>query len=159
MVRQQLGRACLFYVAIACSSFNISQIERKSKYFQFTPRSQSCKLIEHWGEITRAGRIVDFDTGRRYPFENIMCPVALFHGDQDYMARCGEVEQEIRRTCATTRAPRKGLLTHWPLYRSPDMIRHVEVVEGFEHLDLIWAEDSPERVFEPLVRVLSELEH
>lgn len=39
------------------------------------------------------------------------------------------------------------------------MIRHVEVVEGFEHLDLIWAEDSPERVFEPLVRVLSELEH
>lgn len=112
MVRQQLGRACLFYVAIACSSFNISQIERKSKYFQFTPRSQSCKLIEHWGEITRAGRIVDFDTGRRYPFENIMCPVALFHGDQDYMARCGEVEQEIRRTCATPCVPRKGLLTH-----------------------------------------------
>jgi len=37
-----------------------------------------------------------------------------------------------------------------------DRLRHVEIVEHHEHLDLVWAVDAEERVTKPILKLLRD---
>jgi hypothetical protein len=85
-----------------------SQHARRPKYFQFTPRPQSVRLVLHWSEMTLAGRLQHASTGASptpgaaYPLERIPCPVALFHGQSDYLADCAGLVRHLRSQYAAS---------------------------------------------------------
>eukprot|EP00999_Lentomonas_sp_LEN2_P002631 NODE_509_length_1414_cov_98.146076_g475_i0.p1 GENE.NODE_509_length_1414_cov_98.146076_g475_i0~~NODE_509_length_1414_cov_98.146076_g475_i0.p1 ORF type:complete len:294 (-),score=24.12 NODE_509_length_1414_cov_98.146076_g475_i0:36-917(-) len=108
---------------------------RKPKYFQFTPRPNSTKLIKQYMAMTKTGRLETFGTGEPYPLEEISTPLALFHGTSDYLCKCTELVELFRTN-------------------NPSVLKHVEEIEEYEHMDLIWAEDSHVKVYPKIVDVL-----
>jgi len=77
------------------------QRERRPKYFQFTPRPQSVKLVTHWSDMTKSGklhraRLSTGELGPDYPLEKIACPLALFHGQSDYLADCAGLVRHLQ---------------------------------------------------------------
>eukprot|EP01137_Pigoraptor_chileana_P008056 Opistho-2@54370 len=109
----------------------------KPKYFQFTPKPTSVKLIMQWAENLRVGRLCPFGETEAYNPHNITCPVALFYGKRDTLVHGARLEAELRE---------KGKVN----------LVHAEGVELYEHMDLIWAADAREKVWVKINGLLAE---
>jgi len=109
------------------------QRERRPKYFQFTPRPQSVKLVTHWSDMTKSGklhraRLSTGELGPDYPLEKIACPLALFHGQSDYLADCAGLVRHLQSQYVAPRpahsAGRPDAHTHArALTNAPSMMR------------------------------------
>lgn len=65
---------------------------------------------------------------------SIQCPLALFYSTEDSLVDAEKLLEILAE---------KGISSHC-----------VTKLNGYEHMDLIWANDAPEKVFEPLVKIL-----
>jgi pimeloyl-ACP methyl ester carboxylesterase len=159
---------------------------RKTKYFLFTPRPVSSRLIHHWGEITRTGQLKPYtkskcvrrsslvkprgrafvsrlahrdvvllsrretaktgamddelgaeaakereDRAKVYSVANIGCPVALFYGGRDKLVQG------------------KALVDTLLASKEVNLVHHSEIPH-YEHMDVVWAHDACDNVFEPI---------
>ncbi len=146
---------------------------RKTKYFLFTPRPTSAKLIHHWGDITKTGQLKPYKHAERnvakekesaeaeeykyfqqkeleenslekpwesnvYSVSDISCPVALFYGGKDKLVMGKNLVE-------TLQASKQVSLVHF------------SEIPHYEHMDLIWAKDARETVFDPVHKLILEL--
>eukprot|EP01130_Rhizamoeba_saxonica_P011016 TRINITY_DN4558_c0_g1_i1.p1 TRINITY_DN4558_c0_g1~~TRINITY_DN4558_c0_g1_i1.p1 ORF type:complete len:429 (+),score=62.90 TRINITY_DN4558_c0_g1_i1:46-1287(+) len=110
---------------------------RKPKYFTTTPRPLSCKLIMHWLDVSRFGVLSNFETHDIYGIENIACPVSVLYGGDDSLVSGDKLVKDM-------------------LSKNIDL-RYHEELEGYEHMDLIWAKDSNKKVTEKLIRLFNDV--
>lgn len=130
---------------------------RKIKYFMFTPRPASCRLIQHWCSVSRAGQLIPWESSssvyasdklehetsdestaaRTYDLGNITCPIALFWGSRDKLVLGEKLTNELRAIGKTS-------------------VVHAESIEKYEHMDLIWAKDCPAKVFSKVKHLLQD---
>lgn len=121
---------------------NIGPIQRKTLLYPHLFSYASVKTVAHWMQIAACDRFQQYDENQSfgkgyrgilpqgYPVCQIRCKMAMFYGGSDDLT-------DIQ----------------WLLGQlSPDTMR--VNVEGYEHLDLIWAEDAHERVFPKVLAVL-----
>lgn len=109
---------------------------RKRKYFMFTPRPTSCKILRHWGLMIKAGKVVSMDPSIDCTLKNIRCPTMVVYGADDSMVDGGKLAKELKSL------------------NSP--VHFVHSVEGYEHMDLLWGRDAKSRVFIPLAQQLAQ---
>uniref|UniRef100_A0A6B2L7M9 Partial AB-hydrolase lipase domain-containing protein n=1 Tax=Arcella intermedia TaxID=1963864 RepID=A0A6B2L7M9_9EUKA len=119
---------------------------RKPAIFQTTPRPISTKLIRNWLDISRSGRLKSQEYSdiaqarvaeeRHYELGNVKCPVAVFWGKGDSLVDGERLVVEMRKI---------GVNLVFELG-----------IEGYEHMDLLWAGDVVEKVFKHLERLLEE---
>jgi len=119
---------------------------RAPTYFQFTPGAVSSRLVGHWMENLRNGRICKLrnaatkaPTTENYGVENVHCPVAIFHGGEDNIVSSELLVKELNE-------------------KVPGKLVHFSSLPGYTHMDVIWAKDAPQKVFNPiadLIRITS----
>lgn len=113
---------------------------RKPKYFLFTPTPLPVKLILHWSDIIKVGRIHPYKDnveGVEHSFcslANLRCSLALFYSTNDSLVHADRLIEE----CISNNVP----------------LFHVEKFNEYEHMDLIWAKDAKNTVFSKLVEVI-----
>jgi pimeloyl-ACP methyl ester carboxylesterase len=135
--------------------------DRKVKYFQFSPRPTSARLLRHWGHIARQGQIIpmppaqttptavshiplpadpSFDesdpVAQSYELSNLGCPVLVVYGGEDKLVHGKRLVEDMRARGA-------------PLAGDICIAHH-------EHMDLIWAIDAPACVYEPMLRFIQD---
>eukprot|EP01123_Difflugia_compressa_P012314 TRINITY_DN5216_c0_g1_i1.p1 TRINITY_DN5216_c0_g1~~TRINITY_DN5216_c0_g1_i1.p1 ORF type:complete len:467 (+),score=72.68 TRINITY_DN5216_c0_g1_i1:75-1475(+) len=112
----------------------------KPTIFQTTPRPISTKLIKHWLAVSKTGKLAHHDPDSpqycEYLLSNIHCPVAVFWGKSDSLVDGEKLLKSLKADGVS-------------------VVFEVGV-EGYEHMDLIWAEDAVQKVFEPLVGLLEK---
>jgi len=111
---------------------------RKAKYFSFTPRPLSSRLIRHWAKIFQSRQLVHFDPAdekfeKPYSVKDINCPMAIFHGGQDSLVDGRRLIEELQGC---------------------DTLMHAEEIPHYEHMDLIWATDAPKIIYSKIADVL-----
>jgi pimeloyl-ACP methyl ester carboxylesterase len=132
---------------------------RKTKYFLFTPRPVSSRLIHHWGEITKTGQLKPYTASKRstkpaalvdddelgaadvvprpveemrvYSVSEIECPVAVFFGGKDRLV--------LGKTLVETLQASKAI-----------NLVHYSEIPHYEHMDVVWAHDARDTVFDPI---------
>ncbi|KAH3743635.1 abhydrolase associated lipase [Pelomyxa schiedti] len=128
---------------------------RRPTYFQFTPVAVSSRLVGHWFTNLRNGRLcklrtpvnyskaissdeVDSVTAlENYQFRNVNCNVAIFHAGNDSLVDSQSLAKAIKE-------------------QSTGKIIHYTDLEGYSHMDVVWAKDAPQRVFSPIVQLISQ---
>ncbi|KAH3744439.1 abhydrolase associated lipase [Pelomyxa schiedti] len=129
---------------------------RRGTYFQFTPAAVSSRLVGHWLANLRNGRLrklrptpVNYSKSstddepseysnnevENYQFENVNCNVAIFHAGNDNLVDSKPLAQAIRE-------------------QSSGKIVHYEELAGYNHMDVIWGKDAPDRVFHNIVKLV-----
>jgi len=118
---------------------NLWDASRKPKYFLFTPRPTSCKLLTHWSDIIRLGTLHLYRNeegpSKMCSVADIHCPTAIFYSPEDSLVHGDGLVNDMRQ-------------------KNVDIF-HVEKIDKYEHMDLIWAKDSTNTVFSKLVDVLN----
>jgi len=118
---------------------NLWDASRKPKYFLFTPRPTSCKLLTHWSDIIRLGTLHLYRNeegpSKLCNVADIHCPTAIFYSPEDSLVHGDGLVNDMRQ-------------------KNVDIF-HVEKIDKYEHMDLIWAKDSTTTVFSKLVDVLN----
>ncbi|KAG0164611.1 hypothetical protein DFQ30_009707 [Apophysomyces sp. BC1015] len=118
---------------------------RKTKYFQFTPRPVSTRLIRDWlNSWGRHGLCMYIDTVVETPGVSKV-PLAVFYGTKDYLVDGDRFVQMFE-----TRSL-QGSNVFLPML---DLV-HVERIEGYEHMDTIWAHDNSLTTYPGLFKVLA----
>jgi lysosomal acid lipase/cholesteryl ester hydrolase len=128
---------------------NISKNNRRHMYMKLYSYC-SVKCIAHWFQMARARRFQMFDEGameagivgtRRpghvppaFPLKQIRSPIVLFSGERDSLAD-HEYTQQVLKHC---------------------VVEDI-VIEDFEHLDFLMADNVREALFPSLERVLSRI--
>ncbi|TPX45247.1 hypothetical protein SeLEV6574_g03976 [Synchytrium endobioticum] len=140
----------MFSYLFSWHDYNWDEIH-KNHYFQFTPRPTSSKAILHWCRCARLRTLAPFSQvfdesysndsyNRCSPSYDFSClgdmPVALFYGSRDSIIDGDRVMREARGKCNLV---------------------YGEHLDGYEHLDVIWALDAKQRVFDPMVMIFDKL--
>ncbi|KAI8806014.1 Alpha/Beta hydrolase protein [Cladochytrium replicatum] len=128
-------------------------IREKPTYFLFTPRPTAAKALEHWAQSARAGLVVPFNSesdprAAIYPHSRALtCPVALVYGTADTIidadALYGDLVKELNK--GGKKKSGRGRLVY------------VDRIEGYEHMDVVWATDARWKVFAPIEELLEGL--
>ncbi|KAJ3040812.1 hypothetical protein HDV00_010427 [Rhizophlyctis rosea] len=133
----------------------------KPHHFRFTPRPTSSKAVLHWCRMAKRGgvygvgaKVEDVGGGMGWsdgkgvnvpppPVDlgKIRCDLMVFYGSEDRIVdgeklirNCGEVWGR-----SASRTERGGRLVL------------AELLEGYEHMDVVWARDAKERVFDKMI--------
>ncbi|CEP11119.1 hypothetical protein [Parasitella parasitica] len=133
---------------------------RKAKYFQFTPRPVSSRLIADW--IAGWGRkgvclyIADQNTVMNTEIKQKV-PLVIFYGTADFLVNGerfvrtfpgyethGLSPEQLAKESSTAATDRQKTL--FPML---DLV-HVERVDGYEHMDTIWGHDNHKTTY-PIV--------
>lgn len=133
-------------------SNNISQIQKQIGYpHMFSP--SSVKTVVHWFQIIRNKRFQMFDEGgasgsklvylsgtscktnrvASFPTQTISTPCLLFYGTEDMLIDIDKTAEAL--SCKT------------------EIVR----VEGYEHMDTLWADDVETKIFDRIVTKLNQL--
>ncbi|KAI7865655.1 Alpha/Beta hydrolase protein [Spinellus fusiger] len=116
---------------------------RKVKYFQFTPRPVSVRLMmdwmRGWGRQGMLPYLEPMDT----LLPSTRVPLAVFYGTHDALVDGARFVAQFK---SPSTAP-----SLWPILE----LVHVECTEGYEHMDTIWAENNVTTTYPALLRVLS----
>ncbi|KAI9331163.1 Alpha/Beta hydrolase protein [Obelidium mucronatum] len=128
----------------------------KTHYFQFTPRPQSSKALHQWAQIGRAKVIQPFLSDAElaegkavteYNVECIKCPLALYYGTKDAIVDARKLHwqcwESSQKASGDTNRRASGVV---------DLVA-VEEVEGYEHMDCLWAVNAEEKVWRRVLRV------
>ncbi|KAF7725199.1 hypothetical protein EC973_000365 [Apophysomyces ossiformis] len=118
---------------------------RKVKYFQFTARSVSTRLVRDWLDGWGKKGVcmyVDSVTTTTHVHE---VPLAVFYGTKDYLVDGARFVQMFETRSSS------GNNTFLPMLQ----LTHVERIEGYEHMDAIWAKDNNLTTYPSLFKVLS----
>jgi len=113
---------------------------RKPAIFQATPRPISTKLIQHWLKVSKFGKLALFGPSGEaieYLLSPIQCPVAVFWGKDDTLVDGKKLINALRQEGVNV------------------VFEHG--VDGYEHMDLIWAVDAVDTVFRPLEGLLQKM--
>lgn len=116
-------------------------VDRRALLFQHIYSSSSVKCVEHWFQIISSRRLSPFSNSHTsspasrhsasaYDLSLITCPVAIFSGGDDKLV-LPEALREGVKNC---------------------VFYHVE--QGYEHLDLIWADTAKSAIFSKLVKLI-----
>jgi len=135
--------SCLSF-NVFCYLFNWSDAlwdsARIPKYFLFTPRPTPCKLLTHWSDIIRVGTLHFYRKGEEdiklCNVSDVRCPVAIFYSTGDTLVHGDGI---INDMC-----------------QKKIDIFHVEKIDKYEHMDMIWAIEAKDTVFPKLVNVLNK---
>lgn len=123
---------------------NIGTTERKALLYPHLFSLTSVKTVAHWLQIAACDRFQQYDENQNfqkgyrgtqpqgYPVHQIGCRMALFYGAADSLT---DIQWLLNQIPADT--PR-------------------ERIEGYEHMDLIWACDAHEKVFPKVVAALQQ---
>ena len=135
----------------------------------------------HWSDMTISGRLqrsawAATAPGEPYPIEKLGCPLAVFHGQVDYLADCAALVRHLQAQYAAARSRASPHTAHVTLthrdrattaacvraHRRASSsnfqgLRHVEEIPNYEHMDLLWAHDAPQRVFAKVCRLLEDV--
>jgi len=74
----------------------------------------------------------DCKHGEKMDLSRVKCPVSLIYGDLDLIIDAEALRKQL----------------------DPSVLRHVQKVEGYEHMDALWAVDAPTTVFPLISRLL-----
>lgn len=123
---------------------------RKNKYFQFTPRPVSAKLIADW--IAGWGRrsICLYVEKEKEPVDTKV-PLTIFYGTHDYIVNGERFVRtfpgyEKHGLKDHEQPPHEESKVSFPML---DLV-HVERIEGYEHMDTIWGHDNHKTTY-PIV--------
>lgn len=116
--------------------------EQQSRMFPHMYTYCSVKTIVHWFQMMRAGHFRMYNNGRddlglvvpRYPLESITTPVVVFYGSEDTLCDPQYTRQHLG----------EGMVAE-------------HCIEGYEHLDFLFAHDLSQRVFPLLTSELQKL--
>ncbi|KAI9029937.1 Alpha/Beta hydrolase protein [Phycomyces nitens] len=124
---------------------------RKPKYFQFTPRPVSSKLIldwmHGWGKRGLLLHVPD-SPPQLLPGLTKKIRLAIFYGTADYLV---DGEKLVRTLEAQDKQSRPTL---FPML---DLV-HVERIEGYEHMDTIWGHDNHTTTYPGIFNMLATAE-
>ena len=119
----------------------------KNVFFRFTPRPTSSKALLHWTQMAQRGHIGVFDASlerdptrmiaSRFDISAVRCPLACFYGRKDTIIDGDRFVRECRN-------------------RNLNLV-HGECIDGYEHMDVIWAADAPTLVFKKIVDILGAI--
>eukprot|EP00053_Salpingoeca_punica_P005677 m.55858 g.55858 ORF g.55858 m.55858 type:complete len:523 (+) comp13352_c0_seq1:49-1617(+) len=135
-----IDRSCRYL--FAWSMDNMGSVERKQILYSHLFSFASVKTIVHWFQIAVCDRFQVYDENQnyskgyqaicpmKYPIRQVSCPMAVFYGTTDEL----------------TDIP-------WLLKKLPPSAP-VRAIEGYEHLDLMWATDAHIKVFPEVAKML-----
>ncbi|KAJ3086159.1 hypothetical protein HK102_013463 [Quaeritorhiza haematococci] len=137
----------------------------KTSYFRFTPRPTSAKAIMHWAQAARRGVLGRFIEGEshseqgggerkregedKYDITCLRCPVALFYGSRDEIID----GDKLVRECHASKAAAQKSGNADSDWKGVNLV-YAEHMDGYEHMDVIWARDAPRRVFAKIVKIV-----
>lgn len=145
LVRQlELFRYCYSFGSVKCVHhwYQISE-NRTLCGFRLDNLDHVAEKKGTEGEMLSGQGVCEYDLGR------IVCPVALFIGEKDSVIDpSGFVHK-----CSDPHYADKSLP---PLLLPNAKLVDVVLLSGYEHLDLIWADDVLQRVNEPLMTIIDQ---
>lgn len=133
----------------------------KPSYFQFTPRPQSSKSIHHWSQMGRAKVIQPFQHNpsntsptTAYNVTSITCPLALYYGTRDTIIDARKLHRECWAARNRGGESEGGDGDGHKSGGGGVRLVAVEEVDGYEHMDCLWAVDAESRVWRRVIKVL-----
>jgi lysosomal acid lipase/cholesteryl ester hydrolase len=116
---------------------------RKEELYQYVYSPSSVKCVSQWFQIIRTGYLSPYEEENKdqqpdrppsvvYDISKVVCPVAVLYGKADALI---DASMAIRSL--------------------PNCV-YIHCEEGYEHLDLIWADCAPERIFTRVLEQLSQ---
>lgn len=120
-------------------------------FFQWTPSVVSSKLVSEWVASLARGCVSE---SARAP--DCHCPVMVISGAEDSLVDGSKLAAEMTRMKGKIHAGRSQSKENARVSGGcPGCCNLVSMnIEGYSHLDVIWAKDAPEKVFVPLVGFL-----
>lgn len=142
---------------------------RKAKYFQFTPRPVSTKLISDWiAGWGRKGVCLYIADQNNHQHQKITqkVPLVIFYGTADYLVNGERFVRTFNgyetHGLSPSQLAKESSNHEWNTAKNANTLFpmlelvHVERIEGYEHMDTIWAHDNHKTTY-PIV--LSSLDN
>ncbi|KAH3759532.1 abhydrolase associated lipase [Pelomyxa schiedti] len=114
--------------------------ENMPAFFKFTPEHTSARLVVDWLFSLHKRKIFPSlpSTVPEFSIKNIHCPVAIFAAQEDSVVDCDPLKAELAATSCN--------VVHWC------------DLEHYNHMDVLWAADSIDRIGVPLLRLVQTLD-
>jgi len=87
--------------------------------------------------MTETGYLYEYATGQPYPIENIEVPLVIIHGERDKMSDGNALQMVLSQSVKAK-------------------LRHFEIIPNYEHLDLVWAQNSSTLVFPKIHQLIQK---
>ncbi|KAJ3116862.1 Cytoplasmic GTPase/eEF2-like protein (ribosomal biogenesis) [Physocladia obscura] len=128
-------------------------INNKIHYFQFTPRPQSSKAMQHWCQMGKYKVVQQFHSQKfirtepktEFDVSCLKCPIALYYGTKDAIVDA----RKLHWQCWEGSIEKNGNSGNGGVV---DLVA-VEEVEGYEHMDCLWGVNAEEKVWRRVLRV------
>jgi poly(3-hydroxyalkanoate) synthetase len=91
------------------------------------------KQLEHYIQLYNSGRFQQFNFGEDYDLSNVTAPVYLYHAEVDKLVVQEDVDNFAKKL--------------------PNL-RNYEIIDDFNHLDLMMGKDAREMVYEKIVHFM-----
>ena len=108
---------------------------RRATLFQSIYSPAPVRTILHWFQNIQLRRFGAFRNAAPYDFSLITCPVAILSGSLDTLILPSALRDAVGERC---------------------IMYHIE--KDYEHLDLIWADDAKEHIFNRILKLIDESE-
>ena len=147
-----LPSGCDVAIFLFCGPTKHVNASRIDVYTAKTPAGTSVRNMMHWAQMTRrtatALRMFDYGSARKnrahynastppeYKLADVGVPVALFAGDQDWLADAADVARLQQLLPSAT-------------------VVSTETLAGYAHLDFSWGLDAARHVYPRLVELLN----
>ncbi|XP_070532135.1 lysosomal acid lipase/cholesteryl ester hydrolase-like [Ptychodera flava] len=127
-------------------------VTRLPVYFTHVPAGTSVRNVVHFAQMVESNKFQMYDYGTPeenknyynqstpplYYGENITTPIALYWGDNDWLADPTDVKNFIPKI-------KKVMIVN-------------DEIQEFDHLDFIWAMDAPQRVYRNIIQTIMKQE-
>ncbi|RCH81022.1 hypothetical protein CU098_004643 [Rhizopus stolonifer] len=146
---------------------------RKIKYFQFTPRPVSARLIADWiagwGRTGVCLHVADRNYNRLDYSTLKKVPLVVFYGTADYLVNGerfvrtfagyethGLSQQQLAKETSTNESACLDKKYNTTLFPMLDLV-HAERIEGYEHMDTIWGHNNHQTTYPILLKQLHKV--
>ncbi|CAO3702952.1 unnamed protein product [Rhizopus stolonifer] len=146
---------------------------RKIKYFQFTPRPVSARLIADWiagwGRTGVCLHVADRNYNRLDYSTLKKVPLIVFYGTADHLVNGerfvrtfagyethGLSQQQLAKETSTNESTCLDKKYNTTLFPMLDLV-HAERIEGYEHMDTIWGHNNHQTTYPILLKQLHKV--
>lgn len=120
---------------------------RKDKYFQFTPRPVSAKLIADWiAGWGRKGVCLYVEKEKQPIADTKKVPLVVFYGTEDFIVNGEKLVRTFPGYEQHGSGMQRGREEDKVKFPMLDLI-HVERIEGYEHMDTIWGHNNSQTTY------------